>query len=195
VIQEPETRAEAPPGEGRPFYMFSKCMEAVKAGARIEDYAGELTALRFNGKSLRGVCPIHNGENRSSFAVYPERQRWYCFRCNEGGDVVDLCQAVEDHSEHWTAMLSLAQRYEIDLPERPPSWAMRQEEKAADRKRILRVIRESYRRRFFRVYAPIVLDLIEDEEERNKEASRIWEALYTPAYHAALRRVDRGIHA
>jgi len=79
-------------------------MEELKAAVRVEMYAAELTDLRFGGESLRGKCPIHQGENCSSFAVYPERQRWHCFRCGEGGDVVDLCQAVENHAELWTAM-------------------------------------------------------------------------------------------
>src|SRR5215203_5991836 len=96
--------------------LFYEQVEALKSAVRLEDYAGELTELRFGGQSLRGICPIHRGENRSAFAVFPDKQRWRCFRCDEGGDIVDLCQAVENHAEKWTAMRSLAQQFNVELP-------------------------------------------------------------------------------
>src|SRR5215213_9079845 len=144
-----------PDSSARPLYMFGKAIEAIKEAVRLEAYAGELTQLRLGGESLRGVCPIHRGENRSSFAVYPEKQRWFCFRCDEGGDIVDLCQAVEEHTSLWTAMLSLAQRYGIELPRRPSeaSWHRWQSQKSDMRAAILEAMTLSYQRRLFRVYA------------------------------------------
>jgi len=173
------------------FEQFQRCIDHVKGEVRIETYAAELTELGFNGKSLRGKCPIHEGENSSSFAVYPDSQRWFCYRCDEGGDVISLCKAVEGHPQMWTAMISLVQGYDIELPERPQSWYRRQDEKAKLREQIIAPIRESYRRRFYRIYAPITLDGIEDEQEREREGERIWEEMLGPASYAAKKRLER----
>lgn len=64
----------------------------VKAKLRIEDVADGLTHMRWHGNTGRGQCPIHKGNNASSFVVYTETQSFYCFNCNEGGDVVTLLQ-------------------------------------------------------------------------------------------------------
>ena len=82
--------------------------EVLKEAVPLEEYASSLTELRFNGKALRGPCPIHNGSNPSAFAVNVEHQRFRCFGCGAHGDVIDLCQHVEKHSELWTAVRSLA---------------------------------------------------------------------------------------
>jgi len=171
--------------------MFGKSIEAIKEAVRLEDYAGEYTKLFFSGQSLRGACPVHGGENRSSFAVYPRKQRWFCFRCDEGGDLVDLCKAVEKHSELWTAMLSLAQRYGVELPRRPERWHQWQAEKDLTRAAMLDALARSYQRRFFRVFGDVILEGIEDETEREEEARRLFEDLHKVARFAARNRMDR----
>src|SRR5215213_3637741 len=179
-----------PDSSARPLYMFGKAIEAIKEAVRLEAYAGELTQLRLGGESLRGICPIHGGENRSSFAVYPEKQRWFCYRGNEGGDIVDLCQAVENHSTAWTAMLSLAQRYGIELPRRSECWHKWQSQKGDVRARVLEAITLSYQRRFFRVYASFLSD-IEDPTAREEEAASFWETCGAVARMCAAGRVGR----
>ncbi len=50
--------------------------------------------LRGRGRVRQGVCPFHE-EARSSFTVYADTERWYCFGCGEGGDVLDFLQRTE----------------------------------------------------------------------------------------------------
>ena len=50
--------------------------------------------LRGRGRVRQGVCPFHE-EAEGSFTVYADSQRWYCFGCGEGGDVLDFLQRVE----------------------------------------------------------------------------------------------------
>jgi hypothetical protein len=173
------------------FYMFAKQLDYLKDSIRIETYAAEFTELTFTGKSLRGICPVHGGDNRSSFAVYPERQRWQCFRCNEGGDILDLCQAVEGHAQLWTAMLSLAQRYNVELPQRPPSWYRRQDEKAKIREQVFETLIDSYQRRLFRVYADVILEGIGDPDEREEEGRKLFAGFRRVARTAARSRMER----
>ncbi|MDA1270556.1 MAG: CHC2 zinc finger domain-containing protein [Chloroflexi bacterium] len=67
----------------------------LKAENRVEDVAGQSTNLRRSGSHLRGKCPLHREQKGESFHVWQDAQRWWCFgRCNRGGDVVDLMQAL-----------------------------------------------------------------------------------------------------
>ncbi|MDR7155371.1 DNA primase [Sphingobium xenophagum] len=53
---------------------------------------GAVVKLCRSGNLLQGCCPFH--EDRSpSFVVYPD-QRYHCFGCNAGGDVVDFVMAL-----------------------------------------------------------------------------------------------------
>ncbi|MCY4576706.1 MAG: CHC2 zinc finger domain-containing protein [Chloroflexi bacterium] len=68
---------------------------AVKARhdlAAIVESAG--VKLRGTGRVRQGVCPFHD-EAEGSFTVYGDSQRWYCFGCGEGGDVLDFIQRTE----------------------------------------------------------------------------------------------------
>ncbi len=51
-------------------------------------------ALRGGGRVRQGVCPFHE-EGEGSFTVYADSQRYYCFGCGAGGDVLDYVQRRE----------------------------------------------------------------------------------------------------
>ena len=53
--------------------------------------------LRGRGRVRQGVCPFHE-EVEGSFTVYADSERFYCFGCGEGGDVLDFLQRIEDVS-------------------------------------------------------------------------------------------------
>ena len=50
--------------------------------------------LRGRGRVRQGVCPFHD-ESEGSFTVYADSERFYCFGCGEGGDVLDFIQKSE----------------------------------------------------------------------------------------------------
>ena len=60
--------------------------------ATVVESAG--VKLRGAGRVRQGVCPFHD-EAEGSFTVYSDSQRWYCFGCGEGGDVLDFIQRTE----------------------------------------------------------------------------------------------------
>ncbi len=47
--------------------------------------------LRGRGRVRQGRCPFHE-ETEGSFTVYADTQRFYCFGCGLGGDVLDFIQ-------------------------------------------------------------------------------------------------------
>ncbi len=53
--------------------------------------------LRGSGRVRQGVCPFHE-ETEGSFTVYADSERWFCFGCGEGGDVLDFVRRVESLS-------------------------------------------------------------------------------------------------
>ena len=50
--------------------------------------------LRGRGRVRQGVCPFHD-EAEGSFTVYSDSERFYCFGCGLGGDVLDFIQQAE----------------------------------------------------------------------------------------------------
>ncbi len=60
--------------------------------AEVVEQAG--VPLRGRGRVRQAVCPFHE-EREGSFTVYGDTERWYCFGCGEGGDVLDFLQRLE----------------------------------------------------------------------------------------------------
>ena len=50
--------------------------------------------LRGRGRVRQGLCPFHE-EAEGSFTAYGDSERWYCFGCGSGGDVIDFVRRVE----------------------------------------------------------------------------------------------------
>ncbi len=90
-------------------------IDDVKARVDLADYAGRRTTLKPAGKDrLKGLCPLHK-ESNPSFFVDTGVQRWHCFGCNKGGDVLDLAQALEGW-DFRTALEQLARQAGVPLP-------------------------------------------------------------------------------
>jgi hypothetical protein len=70
-------------------------IEALKARVDIADIVGRYVALKQRGHEHRGLCPFH-AENTPSFKADRRRQRYKCFGCGAGGDVIDFLMAVEN---------------------------------------------------------------------------------------------------
>jgi len=69
-------------------------VEQVRAANPLEIVAAQYTQLRRQGHDWVGKCPLHE-ERTASFTVTPRTQKWFCFGCNQGGDVFKLVQCVE----------------------------------------------------------------------------------------------------
>lgn len=169
---------------------FKKQVEFVKENVDIADVAERYTELRRAGSGRlvgRCVAPDHP-DKTPSMVVYPDTGRFRCFGCGAGGDVLDLVMLAEGHEEVWTALISLATRYGIQLPERPASWFKRQRRRRPVVDGLVATLAASYRRRWFRILMP-VLDGATEEEARE-----VWDALLPLAVERAERRlIERGI--
>ena len=69
---------------------------ALKARHPLGDTV-EAAGVRLSGRGRvrQGVCPFHD-EAEGSFTVYGDSERFYCFGCGEGGDVLDFVRRAEN---------------------------------------------------------------------------------------------------
>ena len=70
-------------------------LEALKKRHPLGDVV-EAAGVRLHGRGRvrQGVCPFHE-EAEGSFTVYADTERFYCFGCGEGGDVLDFVRRAE----------------------------------------------------------------------------------------------------
>lgn len=69
-------------------------IQEIKEHSDIVEVAERYTKLKKAGANFKGSCPLHS-DNSPSMVIYPGEQRWWCFQCNQGGDVFDLVEKVE----------------------------------------------------------------------------------------------------
>lgn len=86
----------------------------VRERARIDDIVRDYVALKpAGGGSLKGLCPFHD-ERSPSFHVTPSKGMFYCFGCQEGGDVISFLTKM-DHLSFTEAIEKLAGRTGVTL--------------------------------------------------------------------------------
>lgn len=69
-------------------------VEEIKNRLSVEEVIGSYIELKSHGKTLKALCPFHQ-EKTPSFVVSPERQSFYCFGCNRGGDIFTFVEEFE----------------------------------------------------------------------------------------------------
>src|SRR5512145_2368838 len=65
--------------------LSSDVIESVRVATDIVELVSQYVNLKRSGSSLKGLCPFH-GEKTPSFYVRQDRQMYYCFGCQRGGD-------------------------------------------------------------------------------------------------------------
>jgi DNA primase len=89
-------------------------IQLVRERSRIDEVVSAHVTLRSAGSgSLVGLCPFHD-EKSPSFHVTPARGFFYCFGCQEGGDVVTFVKKIEGVG-FGEAVERLADRFGVEL--------------------------------------------------------------------------------
>ena len=92
-----------------------RVLEEVRSANNIVDIISPRVKLAKRGKYFFGLCPFHN-EKTPSFSVDPDRQIFFCYSCNKGGDAFRFIIETEKLSFPEAVRL-LAERAHITLPE------------------------------------------------------------------------------
>jgi DNA primase len=85
----------------------------VKDETDIFEVVRQHVNLKAAGSVYKGLCPFHS-EKTPSFIVTPSRQRYHCFGCATGGDVISFTMEVEGVTFP-EAVEILARPLDIDL--------------------------------------------------------------------------------
>lgn len=88
-------------------------VEEIKRKIGIEEVVGSYIELKQSGKALKALCPFHS-EKTPSFTVSTERQSFYCFGCNKGGDIFTFVEEFEG-VDFKGALKILAERAGVDI--------------------------------------------------------------------------------
>ena len=90
-------------------------IQQVRDRADMVELVGRSVSLKRTGRSYKGLCPFHD-EKTPSFNVNPDRGTYYCFGCQEGGDVFAFLMKVENLT-FAEAVRSLARDLGVEIPE------------------------------------------------------------------------------
>jgi len=89
-------------------------IEEIRTRADIVEIVSEYVRMKKQGKNYVGLCPFHL-EDTPSFSVSPEKQIFYCFGCQKGGNVIHFIMEQENLTLPEAACL-LADRVGVTIP-------------------------------------------------------------------------------
>jgi len=95
------------------FFGMSSTTEQIKERLGVVDVVSSYIKLERAGKNLKAKCPFHN-EKTPSFFVSPERESFYCFGCNRGGDIFTFVEEFEG-TDFSGALALLAERAGVSI--------------------------------------------------------------------------------
>lgn len=96
--------------------MLNSQIDEIKSRLTVEEVISGYLQLQRAGRNWKAKCPFHN-EKTPSFIVSPERQMWYCFGCNTGGDIFTFVMKMEG-LEFPEALKLLAEKAGVQLGNR-----------------------------------------------------------------------------
>ena len=90
--------------------------DQVRSRLNLVEVVQQHVRLRKQGRELWGLCPFHQ-EHTPSFHVNEQKQSWYCFSCQKGGDLFTFVELIEK-TDFPGALRILAEQAGVELPER-----------------------------------------------------------------------------
>src|SRR5262245_54459079 len=90
--------------------------DQVRSRLNLVDVVQQHVRLRKEGREFKGLCPFHQ-EKTPSFHVNEQKQSWYCFGCEKGGDMFDFVEQIEK-VDFVGALRILAEQAGVELAER-----------------------------------------------------------------------------
>ena len=99
---------------------FQTLKQEVSVLDVLELYHWQPTSIRRGGNELRGPCPVHGSKSEKStiFSVSPSRNAWKCFKCDAGGNQLDLAAHYFDlpQSQSVRVAVALCRELGVEIP-------------------------------------------------------------------------------
>jgi DNA primase len=96
-------------------YIPEEVLENIRLRADIVQVISEYVNLQKKGKNYVGPCPFHQ-ESDPSFTVTPDKQIFYCFGCNKGGNVFKFIM-LQHNLSFPEAVRLLGERVGVAVPD------------------------------------------------------------------------------
>lgn len=96
-------------------FIPEEIVENIRQRADIVQIISEYVTLQKKGRNYVGHCPFHR-ENDPSFTVTPDKQIFYCFGCNAGGNVFKFIM-LQHNLSFPEAVKMLGERVGIAVPD------------------------------------------------------------------------------
>src|SRR3989338_1171027 len=90
-------------------------IDEIQTRADIAELIGRYVPLKRAGRHLKGLCPFHK-ERTASFTVNPEKQIFYCFGCQAGGNIFSFLMQ-HDRMTFPEAVRQLGEHVGVSIPE------------------------------------------------------------------------------
>lgn len=90
-------------------------IDEIKQSLDIVDVVSEYVQLKKQGRNFFGLCPFH-GEKTPSFSVSADKQIYYCFGCQAGGNVFSFLMDAEGYT-FLEAVYQLGEKAHVALPD------------------------------------------------------------------------------
>lgn len=143
-------------------------IEQIKEANDIVDVISSYVTLKKSGSNYKALCPFHQ-EKTPSFNVNPQKQMFYCFGCNVGGNVFNFIQKIENITFIESVRL-LAKRAGISIDE------YKLEFKSSEKEKIMEINREAlkyFRKQFLGNEKPLKYTKIRSITEEAAEEFKI----------------------
>ncbi len=98
-----------------PGFISEDIVEEIRFRADIVQVISEYVHLQRKGKNFVGPCPFHQ-ETNPSFTVTPDKQMFYCFGCNVGGNVFKFIM-LQHQVSFPEAVRILGERVGVQVPD------------------------------------------------------------------------------
>lgn len=164
-------------------------IEEVKQRADIVDVISEHVVLRKRGKDYLGLCPFHN-EKTPSFSVSQDKQLYYCFGCNEGGNTFKFLMEIGKQS-FAEVVLDLAHRYQVDIKTVEPEQRQELQRQLTLKEQlyeILAVAASFYRHALHQPQGETALEYLVEQRKLDKTTISNFQLGYAPAGWETLYR-------
>jgi len=164
-------------------------IELVKQRADIVEIISERVVLRKRGKDFVGLCPFHE-EKSPSFTVSPNKQMFYCFGCQAGGNVFKFVMDLEKQSFS-DVVLNLARRYGVAVQTLEPEQRQELQRQLTLREQlyqILAIAADFYKHALLQSSGESALKYLKSERRLNDQTIQKFQLGYAPAGWETLYR-------
>jgi DNA primase len=157
-------------------------IEQIKERADIVDVVSEHVVLRKQGKDYVGLCPFHD-EKTPSFSISPQKQMYYCFGCQAGGNAIKFLMEVGKHSFN-EVVLDLARRYQVPVQTLEPEQRQELQRQLSQREQlyeILAVTASFYEHALHQSQGRLALEYLQTQRCLRPETIQQFQLGYAPA--------------